>query len=188
MPDLDLRKKLIQMSLEELQEKLQSVNSEMFKNLNESDRQNPRRLIRKIEICLSKDTVNKKYPKLYDDICIIGLTAKMHHIYEKIDERVNERMNSGAFEEVRTLQSQYGFDILSMSGLGYKEWKEYFSDSNVTRSKEEVIKRWKYDEHAYGRRQMTWFRKEKGIHWFDIENPNVDTEIVSLVREWYTKE
>ena len=76
-PDEHLRKDLAQVSLEELQNKLLEVDSETFKNLNESDRKNPRRLIRKIEICLSQKKLLKNDMKTDFDLLLIGLTTSL---------------------------------------------------------------------------------------------------------------
>jgi tRNA A37 N6-isopentenylltransferase MiaA len=50
--------------------------------------------------------------------------------------------------------------------------------------KEEIIRRWKFAEHAYARRQMTWFRKDKRIHWFDISQKKWQDKIKALVNNW----
>lgn len=187
-PDLNLRKDLKEASLDELQIKLRNMDPEVFKNLNESDRKNPRRLIRKIEICFSSKKLEKNSLKTDFDVLLIGLTSSLEKIYERIDARVDARMKSGALEEVTYLQSTYGFDIPSMTGIGYREWREYFVKKPDQSMLNECIQRWKYDEHAYARRQMTWFRKEKDIHWFDIEDTGRQKKIEPLVSEWYTKE
>jgi tRNA dimethylallyltransferase len=187
-PDMHLRKDLAQASLEELQRKLQDFDFETFKNLNESDRKNPRRLIRKIEICLSQKKLLKNDMKTDFDLLLIGLTTSLGKIYERIDSRVDKRMKSGALDEVKKMQTLYGFDVPSMTGLGYREWREYFMKPSDKSNLNACVERWKYDEHAYARRQMTWFRKEKDIQWFDIEDPQYEKNIESLVSKWYTEE
>ena len=72
-----------------------------------------------------------------------------------------------------------------MSSLGYKEWREFFARSDEQAQTTAVMK-WKYDEHAYARRQMTWLRKLDGVRWFDITTADYVREIVDGVRRWYT--
>lgn len=185
-PNVALREELSILALAELQEKLQQLDTRIWEMLHDSDKRNPRRLIRKIEICLSQNKLMKKDLKTDFDVLLIGLTAPLKKIYERIDTRVDERIKSGALDEVKKLQSVYGYDIPSMTGLGYREWREYFEKNENTGIFDACVQRWKFHEHAYARRQMTWFRKEKDIHWFDIEDKDFEQNIEPLVRGWYT--
>jgi len=51
-----------------------------------------------------------------------------------------------------------------------------------------IINRWKYNEHAYARRQITWFKKDKRIHWFDISQKKWQDKIEVLVKDWLNGE
>ncbi|MFH0749414.1 MAG: tRNA (adenosine(37)-N6)-dimethylallyltransferase MiaA [Candidatus Gottesmanbacteria bacterium] len=182
-PDEALRKKLSTYSLSALQKMLQDVGKELWDVMNVSDRQNPRRLIRKIEIAhgTKQEQPVKKIPY---DVCQIGLRMDSIALYKRIDERVMRRVEEGVEQEIRILlQKGYRWDLPSMSGLGYRQWKAYVDKTNT---KEEVIERWKFDEHGYARRQMTWFRADKTIHWFDAAKRGIDKEIESAVTSWYT--
>ena len=70
----------------------------------------------------------------------------------------------------------------SMSALGYRVWKDYFENKKTL---EETIQIWKYQEHAYARRQLTWFKKESQVNWFDITNKSYLENIEILVSSWY---
>ena len=121
---------------------------------------------------------------------MIGLTAPLKMLYERIDERVGKRVKQGIVDEIKGLvEKGYSWDLPSMNTFGYKEWKNYFNMSRVTChvSQKDVIQRWKYDEHAYARRQMTWFRKQEGIRWFDVAKPLYKEKVETIVRQWYTK-
>ena len=156
----------------------------MWGLLNDSDRNNPHRLIRKIEIAKSGIIkLNKPKEKDYD-ICWIGLTSSFTFLYHRIDKRVEKRVKQGMVEEVKKLlKSGYTWDLPSMSALGYRQWKEYIKGDATM---EDVIKKWKFDEHGYARRQMTWFKRNKDIYWFDISKDGFEKNIESLVRSWYT--
>lgn len=183
-PDMNLRKKLNEYSIEKLQELVQNKYPEVWKKLNNSDRNNPHRLIRKIELGRAGITGLKKPLVASQDICWVGLTAPFPYLYKRIDNRVERRVEQGVVDEVRSLIKRgYGWELASMSGLGYREWKEYV-DGNTTM--EDVIQKWKYDEHGYARRQMTWFKRNKSIHWFDISRKRQIEAIESYVDTWYT--
>ena len=182
-PDEKLRASLATYSLSLLQKKLQEVGKDMWDMMNESDRKNPRRLIRKIEIAQTSEKTTQISESPYD-VCEIGLQMDAKALYTKIDERVTKRIEEGVEKEINALLHKgYTWDLPSMSSLGYREWRAYMEG---TATKEDVITRWKFDEHGYARRQMTWFRHDKIIHWFDVQKDGVQKEIESYVASWYT--
>lgn len=189
-PDKKLRQKLARFSLESLQRLLKDTSYIRYHRMGSSDRQNPRRLIRAIEIEAATERgkgdsgdrrgrVRRKMQKLW-----IGLTAPNHILYRRIDERVIGRLRQGAEREVRGLMKKgYDLSLPAMSASGYKQWQPYLEGRG---SKDEVLERWKHDEHAYARRQMTWFRKNLDIHWFDISKPEFAKQVVRAVTGWYS--
>lgn len=182
-PDEALRQSLSSYSLKNLQEKLQEVGKDLWNAMNESDRKNPRRLIRKIEIAKGKQQKTNVVKNPYD-VCKIGLRMERKALYGKIDSRVEKRVSEGMEQEIRMLLAKgYGWDLPSMSGLGYRQWKTYIEG---TGTKEEGIRRWKFAEHGYARRQLTWFRRDATIHWFDVQKTGVQKDIESIVASWYT--
>ena len=68
--------------------------------------------------------------------------------------------------------------------LGYQEWQTFFQGKA---DKKEVIKRWQLAEHGYARRQMTWFKKDKRIQWFDINKKGWQNGVEKLVKKWYSQ-
>jgi len=182
-PNEALRKTLDTYTKKQLQEKLQEVGKRYWEAMNNSDRENPRRLIRKIEIALADQKELPKEKSLYN-VLQIGLKTDAASLYTRIDERVEKRVSQGIIAEIqKLLDAGCTWKLPSMSGLGYRQWKPYFEGVSA---KESVIQQWKYDEHSYARRQMTWFRKDKTIQWFDIKNSGAVREIESLVASWYT--
>lgn len=182
-PNEKLRNELSLLTKEALQKKLQEVGNTYWETLNSSDRENPRRLIRKIEIAMAKQ---KEVPqeKTHFDVLQIGLKTDASVLYARIDERVEKRVTQGVIAEIqKLLDAGYSWELPAMSGLGYRQWKPYFDG---IAAKEAVIQKWKFDEHAYARRQMTWFRKDKTIQWFDIGQSDALGAIESLVTSWYT--
>jgi len=188
-PDWELREKLRNLEIEKLKEYLKKIAPARLERMNEGDRNNPRRLIRAIEIAkkiqnpkskIQNKIQNSKFK--IQNVLFIGLKAPYGILYEKIDRRVEERVKQGFIKEIQSLLKKgYNWENSAMGAtIGYKEWQPFFERKA---SKEEIIQRWKYAEHAYTRRQMTWFRKDKRICWFDITSKNWQNKIESLVEK-----
>lgn len=196
-PDTKLRNQLEKLSLKELVNKLKKVFPDMWKTLNESDVHNPRRLIRKFEIQkFLTNPQNRRIPNRTinqnNDIMIIGLFCENSIIYQKIDKRVDKRIKQGMLQEIqKLLRNGYDWDLPAMSSLGYRQWKELFINNEIISPFENqfkiqsIIQQWKYDEHAYARRQMTWFKKRAGINWVDTSNYDEIKKIKNSIMKWY---
>ncbi len=166
-----LRKKLVTKPLAELQAMVPPD------ALNEDDYQNPRRLIRAIEKLESGAPLRPdKGPQRYDALTI-GIDIPREERYKKIDQRVDERIAGGMIEEVEKLRAGGSKDEWLINlGLEYA-WITEHLQGKWTR--EEMTKRLKGAIHAFARRQMTWFRRDKRICW--VANAG---EAQSAVREF----
>lgn len=185
-PDRELRTQLSGYSIEDLQSKLKSLSSELWNNLNNSEKHNKRRLTRKIEILMSKERINyiserSKYGEMR--VLKVGLTARKDVLRQRIDERVVKRVNLGMLEEARELYHK-GLSLERMKELGleYGMLAQYLSGQV---DKEKFVKLLQIKIHQYAKRQMTWFAKEEDVRWFDVENENLYAEVEKLVYEWY---
>jgi tRNA dimethylallyltransferase len=168
-PDFELRKKLNSKSVKELQDMLTKLDIQSINRLNNSDLNNPRRLIRKIEIAkspiktvLNKTVFKKSVPKIF-----IGLRYKDKSKLRKIiEKRVEERLKNGAIDEVKKLLKMgYKLDDPGMKTIGYKQIIKYL-DNQLT--KEEAIVIWINKEVQYAKRQLTFMKKDKNISWKEI--------------------
>lgn len=167
-PDKKLRKKLEIKTVDELFEKLLKINPERAKSMNDSDRRNPRRLIRAIEIAKKEPESNFiKY-----DVLFVGLTANKEILKKRIGKRVDERINNGFEEELNFLKKKDFFRYVPSRTLGYKDWLD--------------IEKWKLEEFKYAKRQMTWFKKESQINWFDITTAKFEKDVEKLIQKWYS--
>jgi tRNA dimethylallyltransferase len=184
-PDQELRKELGKLEIKKLRDKLKRLDPRKWERMNQSDRQNPRRLIRAIEILLAnKRPSNIQHPTF--DILIIGLVASNQVLYQRIDGRVKARVKQGAEDEIKRLLGRgYTWENSALGvTIGYQEWQVFLERKSTKR---EAVKRWQFAEHAYARRQLTWLRKDKRIKWFDILKPNFKTKVEKLIKDWYTK-
>lgn len=143
------------------------------------DKRNPKRVIHAVEICLSTGRtytsfrVNAKKDRPFN-IIKVGLTLDREQLYERIDGRVDRMVAVGLIQEA---EKMYPYrNLNSLNTVGYKELFDYF-DGKCTL--EEAVFRIKCDTHKYCRKQLTWFKRDKDIHWF---SPNNVEEIINYIR------
>jgi len=99
-----------------------------------------------------------------------GLNWERKILYENINKRVDEMIKQGFVEEVTNiLRKGYDKNLNSLNTVGYKEIIQYLEDKISLERAIELIKR---NTRHYAKRQMTWFRKDERIHWFDINDVN----------------
>ena len=189
-----LRKNLTSRSTGELFEMLAQLDPIRAGTLNASDKKNPRRLIRGIEIATWKLESGRKGLEAkatkFSSALFIGLTAPKEFLFKKIKNRVKARLQAGVEEEIKKLiAGGVTWEDQSMSSLGYRQWRGYFEaplaggQGRLTR--DEAIKNWEQEEKKYAKRQITWFKKDKRINWFDITNPDWTEKVEKLVKKWY---
>ena len=181
--DEKLRKQLELLTLQQLQEKLKNISKEKWNSLNESDQKNSRRLVRAIELILNKGKAIRVKGKRKDfNILKIGLTANKEILYQRIDKRVISRINQGMIKEVKELFEE-GLSLERMKQLGL----EYGVLANFLEkkiNKEELILILSRKIHQYVKRQLTWFKKEKNVNWFDITEKNYPEKVEKLISKW----
>ena len=170
-PDWKLRKKLDFKSAGELQKMLVSLNPESFKLMNESDRKNPRRLMRKIELAHSKKTVKKVREKSLIDkykVEIIGLRFKKEEqLRKQVVKRVKERLKDGAVEEVKKLlKDGYSEQDPGLKTIGYKQLIPFVKGKI---SKEKAMEAWIVNETQYAKHQYVFMKKDENIKWKTID-------------------
>ena len=184
-----LRKSLEKKGTRELFEILKYYDSDKAESLNSSDKKNPRRLVRAVEIASKKSDVRyQEQVSSWDkmDVLFIGLMMPRKSLFERISGRVNTRLKQGFEDEVkRLITNGVSWKDQSLQTLGYKQWREYIT-GRITR--EEAVNNWKQEEKKYAKRQMTWFKKERRINWFDVLEGNWRKNVEKLVRGWYSNE
>lgn len=101
----------------------------------------------------------------------LWLTLDTPQLYERIDARVDAMGAAGLLDEVRGLLARgYGWDLPSMAGLGYREFRPYFEGSATLA---QAIQRLKYDTHAFARRQPAWFRRLPFLTRMPADSPDL---------------
>lgn len=93
------------------------------------------------------------------------LNDKREVLYERINARVDAMMQKGLLEEVKSLvKDGCGRELVSMQGIGYKEFFDYFDGIKTL---EEAVEQVKLDTRHFAKRQLTWFRREKDVIWLN---------------------
>lgn len=187
----DLRNTLINKDADELFDKLAILDSTKAANLNSSDKKNSRRLIRAIEVAMwnienvkQKKVIENRKNILDKNIKIlkICLTAPKKVLIKNIEKRVDLRMNKGFIDEIENLlKLGVSWKHQSMNSLGYKEAEAFFKEGLTY---EEFIEKWVKNEIRYAKRQITWFKKDKNLIWFDVTNNKYPKNVEKLVKKW----
>lgn len=162
-----LNQELSRFGLEKLQKELAEKDSMYFSKIDEN---NPQRVIRALEIIRGSGKTYSSFlnqeKKARDfDVIKIGLTAEREMIYERINQRVDVMMKNGLLEEVKKL---YGFKALNaLQTVGYRELFAYFEGEYDLNFAIEEIKK---NTRRFAKRQLTWYRKDNLVQWFDFRN------------------
>lgn len=151
---------------------------------NEVDLKNPQRVIHALEVCLM---TGKPYSSLRTNprrerpfrIVKVGLTRDRAELYDRINRRVDQMVADGLVEEARGLFHMRHLNALNT--VGYKELFDYFKGEC---SLEFAIDKIKQHSRNYARKQLSWFRRDKGIYWMNLsrEGVNVVRETLSLLK------
>ena len=98
--------------------------------------------------------------------CLAGLTMPRELLYARIEQRVDQMMAQGLLEEVKMLcDAGYGAELPAMQGLGYKQLM-HFLEGGCTLS--EAIEEIKRETRRFAKRQITWFKRDARIQWYDV--------------------
>ena len=174
--------KLEKEGIEVLQKQLKELDLETYKLIAID---NPHRIMRALEVCIGSGipySTFKNKPKKQRNFnnIKIGLNADREIIYNRINQRVDAMINNGLIEEAKTLYAHK--ELNALQTVGYRELFSFF-DGNFT--KEFAISEIKKNSRRFAKRQLTWFKRDKNILWFDYLTDKLT--IVSQVSEKINK-
>ena len=132
--------------------------------------ENPQRVIRALEVCISSGKpyshfLNTKTKKRNFKTITVGLTAERSIIYDRINQRVDQMIIQGLVEEVRSLLKFKHLN--SLKTVGYTELFKYLENEW---SLEMAVLEIKKNTRRFAKRQLTWFKIDKSILWFDYQS------------------
>lgn len=154
--DNEIREKLSKLDTKHLQKLL---DTDILSTMNESDRENPRRLIRMIE----KEDKDKLSGRPLRNIYFV-MDVPKEELTQRIKTRVYLMFKNGLEKEVENLFKKYNSALTSFNTIGYQEFREYFKNQkSITAVKEEIV----LHTLQYAKRQRTWFRRNKNAIWIE---------------------
>ena len=170
-----LKERLQTEGVEALAEQLKELDPEYY---NIVDRQNPARVIRALEVCLSSGC---KYSELRSgerkerdfQIVKVGVTMPRELLYDRVNRRVDMMIAAGLEAEARAVLPYRHCN--SLRTVGYSEMFDYFDGVTTLEQAVELIKR---NTRHYAKRQLTWFRRDAEVQWF---NPSDREQIVKYI-------
>ena len=186
LPDVspELRDQLKQthaeQGIEALQKQLQSLDPEYYKQV---DTQNPARLMRAIEVCL---TSGKPYSQLRSEqakqrpfnTIMLALNLPRETLYAQINKRVDKMLEQGLIKEAQALHPLK--HLKALQTVGYSELFDHFDGKFAL---EDTINLIKQNTRRYAKRQLTWFRRYENIQWF---TPNQIPEMIAHINTYYS--
>lgn len=183
--DMEYRQELQKIANEKgneyLHQMLNKVDSESSQRIHFND---IKRIIRALEVykCTGKTiTYHQSVSRLENskyNFILIGLNMDRELLYERINKRVDIMIEQGLVDEVKELSNKgYTKDMISMQGIGYKEIIDYFNGNISLEKAIEIIKQ---ESRRYAKRQLTWFRANKDIIWFDVDNENFEKNLKNI--------
>ncbi len=181
-PDWDYRRRLEKVAArrgtDHLHRCLSQVDPEAAREINQADL---KRVIRALEVFRQTGTpktqLEHRNPPTDLDLLKVGLDRPREELYRRIDIRVERMIESGWIEEVRRLLNRGLEDwVASSQALGYRHLAAYVRGH---RGLEETIRLIKRDTRRFAKRQLTWFRRERGVIWVPAGPPAVP-DIASL--------
>ncbi len=188
-PNHLLRQKIQGQSAETLQEKLKKLDSRYFRSLNRSDKNNPRRLIRAIEVAQYKKENPDQKPQQFildkKQTKKLLLTAPQEVVSQHIKKRVAKRFAQDWRSELKLLQQlDLDWSQPSATSLGYRQLSK-FEEGKLT--KDQALKIWAQKEKQYAKYQNNWFSNQSGFKKISITNQDYPQKVVHSVTRWYSK-
>ncbi len=170
------RKTLRELPHEELLQKLLDSDFEAFDSI---DLKNPHRVLRAVE---TAGFPRSKSTDMRPDTLVIGLSLNKEVIQKRIYSRIKKMLREGLINEVEQVGETFGWDNESMTGPAYRSFKGVIlSDKTIADASQEFAKR----DIALAKRQMTWFKRNKNIHWLDAaDSEQLEFEATVLIKQF----
>ncbi len=153
-----------------LHARLREVDPEAALRIHPNDRH---RIVRALEVhAITGKTISDwqkehGFPERAFDVLKIGLNRERKALYQLIDRRTDDMIKAGLVDEVeRLLEQGYGLDLPALQSIGYRQIGLYLRGEV---SLEEAVALIKRDSHHLAKRQLTWFRADRDIRWYDMD-------------------
>jgi tRNA dimethylallyltransferase len=186
----ELRRELEQTSLAVLLEELAALDPVLFERI---DRQNPRRIIRALEVLRQTGKTFSEQRAAWDghqgsvrpteNILFIGLQRSVEDLRQRIDDRVDRMFELGlVMETQRLIQEGLDKNQTAMQAIGYRQVVEHLRGE---RSLGETIELVKLRTRQFAKRQMTWFRRQARVNWLTLLPETNDESVADQLTQMY---
>lgn len=151
------------------------------------DRKNPRRVLHALEICIQtgktytsfRSNTTKERPF---NIIKIGLNRDRNELYDRINQRVLNMIDKGMIKEALSVYPKRTLN--SLNTVGYKEMFEYLDGLTTL---DEAIFKIQSNTRKYARKQLTWYKKDDDLQWFNPDNVEEILKYISTIVSYTSK-
>ena len=178
----ELRKELETIGAQSLHDRLRMIDPQAAERIHPND---SHRLIRALEVWQSEGKPISslwKSPGMESPYrpLLVGLTADRETLYRRIEKRVDDMLARGLVDEVRSLLKEgISRDAVSMQGLGYRQIAAYLEGECTLEDAVSLLKR---DTRRFAKRQLTWFKRDERIAWFNVDRYSGENELFKDVK------
>lgn len=156
--------------LQGMHDRLMDIDPESALGIHPND---PTRIVRALEIYELSGTPASEFRKMHGygekhyDALKIGLNIEREELYSRINARIDQMIEQGLLDEVKGLLEKYGPDSQGLKAVGYREFVHHLQGEF---SLERAIELAKRNSRRFAKRQLTWFRSDEDINWFEPNN------------------
>ena len=165
-----------------LHERLKEIDPVSYEKIHAN---NVKRVIRALEFYhdtgypISRHNETQKQKESPYRFVYFVLNDDRQKLYHRIDSRIDQMLDQGLLKEVKSLLDDgCTGDMVSMQGLGYKEFIPYFEGKCSLEDAVTILKR---DTRHFAKRQLTWFRREKSVCWLNREDYKTETDLLNAM-------
>ena len=179
-PNFELREKLNQKSNEELHKILTEKDPVLAEKIHPNNKNKVVRAIEVIEeLKIPMSQAQKKKESPYN-ILWVGLDArKRDFLYDRINKRCEKMLEQGLLKELKKLLNKYGEIDLIKATIGYSEFLPYLKGEITI---EDAIDKFKQHTRNYAKRQLSWFRADKNINWFYVDETDEKQILEGIIK------
>lgn len=158
----EIRERLERRTVASLYASLKRKDPEYAARIPKENRRYTIRALEVMEVTGAPFSAQRRTSEPVFDVLQIGIARPREEMYRRIDARVDVLMERGLLQEAKLLGKRYGWELSTMSGLGHKQLGMYLREEISLERAVELIKR---DTRRFGKRQLTWFRRDPRIRW-----------------------
>ena len=183
-PNQELRDELNKYDTKELYQMLLELDEDIAKKIHYN---NKVKIVRALEVCKTlgepMSKVQKKKEADYNTLWIGLNSENRSFLYDRINKRVDIMIQKGLLEEAKALFDKYGENNILMNTIGYQEFYPYLKGEETLDSAVEQLKQ---NTRRYAKRQISWFKANDKINWFNIEKNSINdikNKVISMYKE-----